>query len=228
MNCIVLIPAYNEELSVADVVSEVIAATGYSVVVIDDASTDRTIEYAEAAGATVLPLAAQLGAWGAMQAGIRYALSQGYQFAITMDADGQHKVKDLPAVCAPVFNTQFDVVIGACIKRGSIPRKIAWGILKILSGLLHDDITSGFRAYNLASMKLLAGREGTLLDYQDVGVLALLRMNGMRVGEVSVEMSEREAGHSRVFSSWINVIHYMYYTSILGLSKRSRRAGRKQ
>ena len=99
---IALIPAYNEEATVGVIVSQVRALWRCPVVVIDDGSTDATARVAGAAGAIVLPLTIQLGAWGAIQTGLRYALRQGYQTAITLDADGQHEPKEIGALLQPL------------------------------------------------------------------------------------------------------------------------------
>ncbi|WP_456381019.1 glycosyltransferase family 2 protein [Thiolapillus sp.] len=220
---LILIPAHNEAQSVAAVIREVIHRTGCRVVVIDDASTDGTAAVAREAGATVLSLAVQLGAWGALQAGMRFALQQKYQFVITMDADGQHEAGDLSRLFAPVYKGLSDVSIGACTSRGSKMRKIAWVFLKWVSGLSMKDITSGFRAYNASAIQLLAGRDATLLEYQDIGVLTHLKRNALTISEIQVEMCPRTSGHSRVYSSWMMVAYYMVQASVLGLSKRGRK-----
>ncbi|WP_456416408.1 glycosyltransferase family 2 protein [Thiolapillus sp.] len=222
-SALILIPAHNEAASVSAVVREVIRRTGCRVVVIDDASTDDTAVIAREAGATVLTLAVQLGAWGALQAGMRFALQQEYRFVITMDADGQHEARELTRLFAPVYNGLCDVSIGACTSRGSKMRKIAWVFLKWISGLSMEDITSGFRAYNTAAIRLLAGRDATLLEYQDIGVLAHLKRNTLVITEIQVEMCSRASGHSRVYSSWLMVAYYMVQASILGFSKRGRK-----
>ena len=223
---IILIPAKNEEASITKVINEAIRCSGASVVVIDDASTDATVRLAREAGAVVLPLSVQLGAWGALQTGMRYALKEGYRFVITMDADGQHEAENLQALFAPVYDGEADVSIGACISRGSRLRKIAWVFLKWISGLTLEDITSGFRAYNERALKLLAGKEATLLEYQDIGVLSQLKRNGLVISEVQVDMCARTTGQSRVYSSWMMVAYYMIQASILGFSKRGRRSKR--
>ncbi len=220
---LILIPARNEEASVAGVIAEAIQLTGSRVVLIDDASTDATAEVARQVGALVLPLSVQLGAWGALQAGMRYALKEGYRSVITMDADGQHEANDLHALFTPVYEGHADVSIGACISRGSQLRKTAWVFLKWISGLAMEDITSGFRAYNEPAIRLLAGKGATLLEYQDIGVLAKLKRNGMKIKEIQVAMCPRTSGHSRVYSSWLMVAYYMVQASILGFSKRGSR-----
>ncbi len=215
----VLIPAHNEAATVGAIVSEVHRAWGYPVVVIDDCSTDATAEVARAAGAILLPLPMQLGAWGAIQTGIRFALGRGYSMVVTLDADGQHEPAYLGGLLAPLIEGRADIVIGAFPARASRARRFAWRYFRWLTGLDLTDITSGFRAYNHAALKLLASREATLLDYQDVGVLLILHRHGLRTLEVPVPMQPRLQGVSRVFRSWWTVGTYMLQTSLLCIAR---------
>ncbi len=215
----VLIPARNEVDTVGDVVRGARQATGWEVVVIDDASADATASRAREVGARVLPLPVHLGAWGATQTGIRYALRQGYEMAVTMDGDGQHLAHELRSLLAPVESGEADVSIGAHVGRGSPGRQLAWRFFRTLTGLGVDDLTSGFRAYNRPALEVLGSRDATLLDYQDIGVLNLAREAGLRVAEVEVAMNPRIVGKSRVFSSWFAVGAYLLKTLFLCLSK---------
>ncbi|MFC1605637.1 glycosyltransferase family 2 protein [Pseudomonadota bacterium] len=224
-HCAVVIPAHNEAEDIGFVIGELNRCCDYPVVVVDDASTDGTIAAARSAGATVVPLAVQLGAWGATQAGLRYALRKGYAFAITMDADGQHQAESLPALLQPIIEGRADVVIGACTQRGSAARKIAWKLMKKASGLRLEDLTSGFRVYDYRAIRRLAGWQATLLEYQDVGVLTTLQASGLRIADVEVDMLPRRHGISRVFYSWASVIYYMSYTLLLGFTKRGMKHG---
>ena len=216
---IALIPAYNEEATVGAIVAQVRAMWGCPVVVIDDCSTDATARTARAAGAIVLPLTIQLGAWGAIQTGLRYALSHGYRVAITLDADGQHEPQDIGNLLQPLATGQADVAIGAFPERASRARRIAWTYFRGLTGLKLEDITSGFRAYNHVAMTVLASREASLLDYQDVGVLLILRRKGLRIVETPVATQPRTLGASRVFRSWWVVGKYMLQTSLLCIAR---------
>ena len=219
-NCVVVIPAHNEEEDIAHVIGEINQYSNFPVVVIDDASTDNTIRIARNAGAVVIPLAVQLGAWGATQAGLRYALKNDYAYAITMDADGQHLAESLPDLLKPIIAKEADVTIGACTRRGSALRKIAWSLMKRVSGLRLEDLTSGFRVYDRRAMRKLAAWQATLLEYQDVGVLAMLQASGIVIKDVEVNMLPRRHGISRVFYSWSSVFYYMSYTMLLSLTKR--------
>jgi len=217
---VILIPAHNEADVISDVIGDIRKYTDLPVIVIDDASTDKTIARSRNAGATVIPLPAQLGAWGATQTGLRYALRHGYELAISMDADGQHEAASLTELILPVAQGIADVSIGACTQRGSLLRKIAWVMLKKTSGLSLEDVTSGFRAYNRHAIRELASWRATLLDYQDIGVLMLLQSRGLRLMDVNVPMQLRRNGGSRVFHSWLMVAYYMCQTLLLGLTKR--------
>ena len=218
--CVVVIPAHNEAGDIAFVIREIQKHCDFPVVVIDDASTDDTISVARTAGALVIPLAVQLGAWGATQTGLRYAVTNNYLYAITMDADGQHLAESLPALLEPIINKEADVTIGACTRRGSASRQFAWKLMKRVSGLRLEDLTSGFRVYDRRAIRRLATWQATLLEYQDVGVLAMLKASGIRIEDVEVEMRARRHGISRIFHSWTSVIYYMSYTLLLSFTKR--------
>lgn len=216
---VVLIPALNEAATIGNIVRQIKQRWYCPVVVIDDCSSDDTALIAREAGATVLPLTLQLGAWGAIQTGLRYALRQGYSVAITLDADGQHDPNCIGQLLEPLAIDQADVAIGAFPERASRARRIAWSYFRWLTGLKIEDITSGFRAYNQAAIRILATSEASLLDYQDVGVLLILRHKGLRTLEVPVMMQPRLEGASRVFRSWWLVGRYMLQTSVLCLAR---------
>lgn len=211
----VLIPAWNEEATVADVVKKIREIGLYDVIVINDASTDKTADRAAAADADVLNLAVNLGAWGATQTGIRYALKKGYNQVITMDADGQHLSSAIPSLLEPIVMGQADVVIGSCTERGSHARKMAWRFFRGMTGLEIEDLTSGFRAYNLPAMKILASKKATLLEYQDIGVLLLLMHSDLKIKEMQVPMCPRISGGSKIFSSWFKVAEYLLLNMVL-------------
>jgi len=219
-HCVIIIPAHNEVKDVGFVIGEIHKHTRLPVVVIDDASTDNTIVVAREAGAMVIPLTVQLGAWGATQAGLRYALKNDYAYAITMDADGQHLAESLRDLLQPIIDKEADVSIGACTKRGSRARKIAWVLIKWASGLKLEDLTSGFRVYDRRAIRRLARWQATLLEYQDVGVLVMLQASGLVIKDVEVRMLPRRHGISKVFHSWMSVFYYMAYTLLLSITKR--------
>jgi hypothetical protein len=212
-----VIPAKDEAATIAIVIRKLLAAGWNDVVVIDDHSSDQTGSLARAAGATVLRPILPLGAWGAMQTGIRYGIKHGYRGVVTLDADGQHEVDEIPALLQARINA--DVVIGAHPERASRLRLIAWAWFRKLSGFKLRDLTSGFRFYNHEAMRIASNEVATLLDYQDLGTLLLIRQSNLSIVEIDVHMNLRAAGKSRIFNSWLSVARYMIVTTILCISR---------
>jgi len=219
--CVIVIPAFNEADTVGAVVTALKSAVDYPIVVVDDASTDNTAIEAKEAGARVLSLSIKLGAWGATQTGMRFAQTHGFDYVVTMDADGQHLPDWVPKLVTAIQAENNNVVIGACTSRGSRSRRIAWFLLRHMSGVGLEDLTSGFRIYDGEAIKLLGGWRANYLDYQDVGVLALLLSKGLTVGDIQVPMLARANGGSKIFRSWGVVVYYMLHTAVLSLSKRN-------
>lgn len=220
VRAMIVIPAHNEADSIGTVVEEIRNQVDYPIVLIDDASVDNTCQVAHALGLIVIPMANRLGAWGATQAGIRFAKAHGYSVVVTMDADGQHDPQYIQPLLDVVVSGQADVCIGACPDRGSNLRKLAWRLLRFTSGIRVEDLTSGFRAYNDSAINLLADWRANYLDFQDVGVLSLLIRGKLVLKDIETPMRERTNGHSRIFHSWLSVMYYMTHTIMLGLTKR--------
>jgi len=215
---LVVIPARDEAATIGGVVGSLRDAGFLDILVIDDQSHDDTARIARNAGARVLRPPLPAGAWGAMQAGIRYALERGFSRVVTMDADGQHEAAGIPLLLEAA-ECGADVVIGACPARVSAARQLAWRYFRLLSGFEVQDLTSGFRCYSRRACRVLMGEDATLLDYQDLGLLMLLRDAGMTIVEVPVTMHSRISGGSRIFSSWFRVGRYMLESTVLSIAR---------
>jgi glycosyltransferase involved in cell wall biosynthesis len=217
-NCLIIIPAMNEEKTIATVISQA-KQMGYDVLVIDDNSQDNTLNIAKENGALVIPLLYNLGAWNATQTGFQYALKNSYQIVITLDADGQHNPQSIPDMIQAQEDNKANVIIASCTERGDLNRQLAWKFFKQIAGFDINDLTSGFRLYDHQALAVVASKEATLLEYQDVGVLLLLGKHHFKIIEIETKMSSRTMGVSRIFKSWLHIIYYLFYTSILCLSK---------
>src|SRR5689334_6709425 len=111
---IAIVPALNEERSIAAVIAEIRAADPeFDVVVVDDGSTDRTAARAAEQGARVLTLPFNLGIGGAVQTGLQYAREHDFAIAVQVDADGQHDPSQLAHLLAPIVAGDADVVVGS-------------------------------------------------------------------------------------------------------------------
>ena len=97
LSCLAIVPALNEEDMVGRVVRDIGRhAPDFDVLVVDDGSVDNTVAVAESAGAVVIRHPFNLGIGGAMQSGYKFALRNGYDVAVQVDGDGQHKAEYLP------------------------------------------------------------------------------------------------------------------------------------
>ncbi|WP_223787628.1 glycosyltransferase family 2 protein [Marinicella meishanensis] len=223
MKTLIVIPAFNEEQNLRNLLPILNAEVSHDVVVVNDASTDATAEVVKAHGLVCLTLPIQLGAWGATQTGIRYAVKKDYDQVITMDADGQHLPHEVAALIQQRQTTDANVIIGTFPSRLSRLKKLAWKYFKLLTHIKIEDLTSGFRLYDKSAIQVLSSRQASMLDYQDVGVLLILLGAGLKINEVPVKMLDRNDGKSRVFSSWMVVLKYMIQTTTLCIANMGTR-----
>jgi len=216
---VAVVPAYNEEASIAGVIRELRAAElDLDVIVVDDGSTDRTADVARAHGARVLRLPFNLGIGGAVQTGFRFAFEQGYDVAVRVDGDGQHDPAQLRAVLEPVLRDEADVAIGSRFAprqgdpdgyRSSRSRRIGIRILAAvvsrLVGQRLTDTTSGFQALNRRGIALFA--RDYPHDYPEVEATVMAFRSRLRLVEVPVSMRERGGGRSSITA--LRSIYYM-------------------
>lgn len=211
----VIIPAYNEEETVGEVVQGVKAlGQDFDVVVINDRSRDSTAQSAEAAGARVIELPYNLGIGGAVQTGFKYGVMNGYDGCVQVDGDGQHPPAEIMRLIEPLFTEGYDIVIGSRFMGQRIYRvpflrstgiRIISIFLRIVTGMVIKDTTSGFRALNKEAMAFFATEYPQ--DYPEPESLLFAYKKNFRVKEVSVEMKDREHGISSITP--FRAVYYM-------------------
>ncbi len=199
---IVVIPAYNEEATVAIVITDVLAA-GLDVVVVDDGSQDTTASRAAAAGATVIKLPVNLGVGGALRAGFRWAVAHGYDTAIQCDADGQHNPAELPRLIESAQQLDAHLLIGSRFAaedgfRATWLRRIPMRVLAIVaSRAAKTEITDASSGYRVVRQPLLSefARAYPVHYLGDTfEVLVQAGRRGYNVREVPVTMRARAGG----------------------------------
>ncbi len=163
----ILIPAFNEGAVIANVIKNtrrVFDASSYiyTIVVINDGSTDVTSAEARKAGAAVIDHILNSGAGGATSTGIRYAQKQSFAAAATMDADGQHAAEDVVRGFDILFKKKLDFLIGSRLidSRGMSKTKVIgnWGLsllTRLLFGVKSTDSQSGLRVFSLYAIQSL-------------------------------------------------------------------------
>lgn len=217
---LVIIPAYNEAENIKKVVDKIeheFKELDY--VVINDGSRDSTAQICKDNSYNIIDLPVNLGLAGAFQAGLRYALYKGYDYAVQFDGDGQHNAEYIIPMMEKAECDGLDVVIGSRFlenKKGKSLRMLGNTLISILifltTGKKVLDSTSGMRMYGKKMIDKLAYN----MNYgPEPDTIAYLIRCGAKVGEYPVTMNERIAGES--YLSFTNGIKYMFHmvTSIL-------------
>jgi glycosyltransferase involved in cell wall biosynthesis len=201
---LVVIPAWNEQAALPRVLAELAGVrAAFSVLVVNDGSTDGTSAVARRCGVDVLDLPINLGVGGAMRAGYKYAMRSGYGVVVQLDADGQHDPKDIPLLLRALAEPGVDLVIGARFcGRGDYsahgPRRWA---MKVLSRMLSrvagtslTDTTSGFKASGGRAVALFATNYPAEYLGDTIESLVIAARAGLVVRQVGVDMRPRLAG----------------------------------
>ena len=219
----VVIPAFNEQQSIAAVVETVNGVSSPEIilipVVVNDCSKDQTQKIIGGLKCIALNLPINLGIGGAVQTGIKYAFDNGFDYAIQIDGDGQHPPQRIPDLMNELRRNNWDVVIGSrfinnqgfqstFMRRTGI-RYFSF-LLKLITGETVTDPTSGMRMMNRKAMELLYAYYPD--EYPEPEALIIYNRNGLKFGEVPVHMVERQGGVSSI--QGFGTIYYMFKVTI--------------
>jgi glycosyltransferase involved in cell wall biosynthesis len=214
---IIVIPAYNEQERIEKVIGDILAENlGMDILVVDDGSRDGTASLLKQLPVKFLSHPINLGYGVAVQTGFRYAASEGYDYLVMMDADGQHVPSQISIQLGELERGN-DIVIGSRLGAGSpayrIPVLRRAGIAffsllaRILGGVHIRDVTSGFQAMRRDVFLTLA--EDYPVDFPDADVIVLLGRKRFRISEVPVDVRERAGGMS-MYSSMSTAMYYPF------------------
>jgi glycosyltransferase involved in cell wall biosynthesis len=202
----VIVPAYNEALSLPALLQQLISQYPfYDIAVIDDGSRDDTTNAVQGAGARLISLPCNLGIGGAVQTGFCVARDEGYDVAVQVDGDGQHPPSQVHIIVNALLQSGSDITIGSRflgnagyrstgVRRLGIRFFSGW--LSLICGMRITDATSGFRAYSSRAIRLFADEYAE--DYPEVEAVLVAHHAGLQVSEVPVCMSARSAGTSSI------------------------------
>ena len=229
MKKLVIIPAFNEEGNLEKTIDDIREnAPDFDYVIINDCSTDNTLEMCRKHGFSYLNLPVNLGIGGAVQTGYRYAYYHGYDIAVQFDGDGQHSAAYLTDMADTLEKTNSDMVIGSRFieKEGfqsSFIRRVGIKyftfLIHLLTGKTITDPTSGMRMCNRRTIEMFAKEYP--IDYPEPESTVRLIRHKRKIEEVPVIMRERAEGVSSL-SSVRHSVYYMIKVSIAILVEKWR------
>lgn len=216
MNTLLIIPAYNEEESLESTVNAIIASgVKTDFIIVNDGSHDKTGMICRKKQYPFLDLPTNLGLAGAFQAGMKYAYRHNYDCAIQFDADGQHLPEYITSLESAICSN--DIVIGSRFVDRPKPHSLRMlgsaiisAAIRLTTGKVIRDPTSGFRAFNKRMIKIMA--LGLNYGPEPDTVSFLIKRADAKVKEVPVEMADRAAGES--YFSFGSSMSYMLRMSV--------------
>jgi len=211
----VMVPAYNEEKTVEEVVRTTKTLhPDFEVVVIDDGSNDRTVEKAMNAGVSVVSLPFHCGGSVAILAGYCIAAIKEYDYVVKIDADGQHRPEDISKLLTPLFSGETDITVGSrylnqnnhngdsAVKNSG--RVFSSTLVSTVKKTGVTDVTSGMRAWSQKAIRTLLSvymerriGEDSVFWVAETFVAA---RKGLTLKEVPIEVLPRNHGKSKSFS----------------------------
>ena len=189
----VVIAAFNEVASIEPVAREV-RAIFPNVVVVDDGSTDGTFDVARRSAKYVLRHVINRGQGAALQTGIEFALRHGARFILTFDADGQHRVEDIPAMLEPIWRGECEITLGSRFlgRAVNIPStrrnllRLAVLFTKIVNRVKLTDAHNGLRAFSRRAAETIHITMDRMAHASEL--IDQIRLSGLPFREVPVEI----------------------------------------
>jgi glycosyltransferase involved in cell wall biosynthesis len=210
----VIIPAYNSSNTLAGVIADVTAYTN-QIIVVDDGSVDKTAEVAKSFPfVQLISYPDNVGKGWALRKAFMYAMEQGYAFAITIDSDGQHFAKDLPAFIIRLRSVQDAIIVGSRnMDQDSVPGKSSFGHkfsnfwFKVETGIGCPDTQSGYRLYPLLLLKDI-GFITRKYEFE-IEVLVRAAWKGIKIESIPVSVyyppKELRVSHFRPFRDFTRI-----------------------
>lgn len=224
MYLVITIPAYNEEKTVGQVIEEIPkkipGIKKINVLVINDGSSDRTVDVAREKGAIVISNKENRGLATTFKRGLEKALQMGADIIVNTDADNQYDQRQIPDLIRPIVEGKADMVLGSRFK-GTIeymPSDKKWGnrisswVVRRVSGLPISDAQTGFRAFSReAAMRMNIQASYT---YTQETILQAAAAK-LVIKEIPITFRKRE-GNSRLISNIFNYAKRVSVTLLIG------------
>lgn len=233
MKILIIIPSYNEEKNIPMVVENLKKNyPKYDYCIINDCSTDRTLDVCKENEYQYLSLCTNLGIGGGVQTGYLYAVANDYDYTVQIDGDGQHNPEFIGEMIETMQKNNADMVVGSRFlqKEGfqtSSARRMGIRIIntliKLCTGVTITDATSGLRLCSKRMTKFFA--DSYAQDYPEPEAIVAASLRGYKVMEHPVVMNERMSGTSSI-NLWKSVYYMIKITLAILLQRLSVRGGK--
>jgi glycosyltransferase involved in cell wall biosynthesis len=208
-----VVRAFNEDPTLGAVLTD-LASAGWSVIVVDDGSVDRTPDIVRAQRAMLVRHPINLGPGAALQTGLTAALRAGARWLVTFDADGQHSSADIPALLAPLRGGAADVVFGSRFLRREDRARVPFGrrlllragvaVNGLLTGVWLTDAHNGLRAFTREAAERIRLRERGFAYASEL--LSEIERHALRLAEVPVTVTYSPRSLAKGQRGW-NAVH---------------------
>jgi glycosyltransferase involved in cell wall biosynthesis len=207
---IIVIPAFNEEAYIGDVVRK-LKENNYDVIVVDDGSTDQTNNIARREGADVYTHYINRGTGAAIKTGVLAALMKKKEIIVTFDGDDQHSVEDIPKLVCPIRKNESDVVLGSRFRgdfRAMPVKKVIGNIFltlfsNLLSGVWVSDSQCGLKAFSRNAAEQMCLEDDGYCFHSEL--LCEIKKRDLRVSEVSVKTKYSRNGQPKGTNIYIGL-----------------------
>jgi glycosyltransferase involved in cell wall biosynthesis len=229
MKILVVVPAFNEEQTIREVIRNIRShLPGADILIVDDGSNDATGTIAREEKVLLLEHPYNMGIGATMQTGFHYAVQKGYDIAVQIDGDGQHNPASLSSIVQPILDGESNLVIGSRYlqRKGfqsTFLRKSGIRFFSLLIwvfiGRKVTDPTSGFRAMDRKVIELFSRDYPS--DYPEVEALISAYKNGLVFEEIPTVMNHRQGGISSI--GILSALYYMVKVTLsvsIGLLRR--------
>ena len=224
---LIVIPAYNEAENIERVVNHLTANfPQYDYVVVNDGSRDETAAICQRNGYNLLNLPVNLGLAGAFQAGLKYADKYGYQYAVQLDGDGQHRPEDCRN-CSEAMLRDDKIVLGVrdftlpdVPKRSRRGNHVTSAVFRIFCGMKLSDTQTGLRAIPIDLLPQILEVKGDRYEFE-TQMLLDFKTYSIPYEEVKIEtvyIEENQTSHFRVVRDSFRIYkmilaHFLKYSA---------------
>ncbi|MBT7238005.1 glycosyltransferase family 2 protein [Candidatus Woesearchaeota archaeon] len=219
----IIIPAYNEENSIGDVIDSLREHNYNNIVVVDDGSKDNTYKIAKEKKVHALRHIINRGQGAALQTATDYALLQGANIIVHFDADGQHNPKQIENLTTPIINNEAQATLGSrFLSKQHLPRDrkiILQGaklIIRLMYGIKLTDVHNGFRAFSREAIKKIKIRGDGMEHASEI--LEQIKKKNIKYKEVPViiRYTEETLKKGQKNSNSIKILLKMIYSKFGG------------